>query len=63
MFSEENYVPPTAIGVGKHAYCSLLCHNVPSIISMESMHKDNFDQTLELQSAGYCEYTVKVIKI
>ena len=54
--------PPTAIGVGRHAYCSLF-HNVRSIISMESMHKHNFDQTLELQSAGYGEYTVKIIKI
>ena len=51
MFSEENYVPPTAIGVGKHPYCSLLCHNVPSIISRESMHKHNFGQTLKLQGA------------
>ena len=44
VFSEENYVPPTTIEVGKHAYCSLLCHNVPSIISRESMHKNNFGQ-------------------
>ena len=51
VFSEGNYVPPTAIGVSKHAYCSLLCHNVPSIISRESMHKHNFGQTLKLQSA------------
>ena len=42
---------PTAIGVGKRAYCSLLCHNVPSIISRESMHKHNFGQTLKFQSA------------
>ena len=32
-------------------YCSLLCHNDPSIISRESMHKYNFGQTLKLQSA------------
>ena len=43
--------PPTAILVGKHAYCSLLCHNDPSIISRESMHMHNFGQTLKLQSA------------
>ena len=52
VFSEENYVLPTAI-VGKHAYCSLLCHNAPSIISRESMHKHNFGQTLKLQSAVF----------
>ena len=51
VFSEENYVPRTTIGVGKHTFCSLLCHNVPSIISRESMHKHNFGQTLKLQSA------------
>ena len=28
-----------------------LCHNDPSIISKESMHKHNFGQTLKLQSA------------
>ena len=50
VFSEENYVPPTTIGVGKHAYCSLLCHNVTSIISRESMQKHYFGQTLKLQS-------------
>ena len=44
-------LPPTSIGVGKHTYCSLLCHNVPSIISRESMHKHNFGQLLKLQSA------------
>ena len=32
VFSEENYVPSIAIRVGKHAYCSLLCHNDPSTI-------------------------------
>ena len=37
--------------VGKHAYCSLLCHNDTSIISKKSMHKHNFGQTLNLQSA------------
>ena len=51
VFSKENYVPPTSIWVGKHAYCSLLCHNDPSIISREGMHKHNFGQTLKLQSA------------
>ena len=38
--SEENYVPQTANGVGKHVFCPLLCHNDtgwnPSIISRES---------------------------
>ena len=34
-----------------HAYCSLLCHNVPSIISRERMHKHTFRQTLKLQIA------------
>ena len=51
MFSEENYALPTAIGVGKLAYCLLLCHNVPSIILRESMHKHTFGQTLKLHSA------------
>ena len=51
MFLEEKYVPPIAIGVGKHAYCSLLCYNVQSIISRESMHKQYFGKTLKLQSA------------
>ena len=32
-------------------YCSLLCHNDPSIISRESMHKHKFGQTLKLQNA------------
>ena len=45
------------------AYCSLLCHNDPSIILRESMHKHNFGQTLKLQCFGYHEYKVKVIKI
>ena len=31
-----------------HAYCSLLCHNGPSIISKESMHIHNFGQTLNV---------------
>ena len=53
---------PTAIGASKHAYFSLLCHNVPSIISKESIYKHNFGQTLKLQ-IGYSEYKVKVIKI
>ena len=51
VFSDEHYVPPTAIGVGKHAYCSLLCYNIPSIISRESMQKHNFCKTLKLQNA------------
>ena len=51
VFSEENYIPQTAIGAGKHAYCPLLCHNVPSIISRDNMHKHNISQTLKLQSA------------
>ena len=63
MFSEEIYVPPTAIWDSKNAYCSLLCHNDPLIISRESMHKHNFGQTLKLQCCGYREYNVKVIKI
>ena len=50
VFSEENFVPLTAIGVCKRALCSILCHNVPSIISRESMHKHNFGQTLKLLS-------------
>ena len=41
VFSAENYVPSTTIWVSRHAYCSLLCHNGPSIISRESMHKHN----------------------
>ena len=36
---------------GKHAYCSLLCHNDPSIISGESTHKHIFGQTLKFLSA------------
>ena len=64
VFLEENYVLQTANWAGKHAYCSLLCHNdtgwSPSIISRDSMHKHNFGQTLKIQSA---EYKVKVIKI
>ena len=32
-------------------YSSLLCHNDPSIISRESMHKHNFGQALKLQGA------------
>ena len=51
VFSEENCVPATAIGDAKHAYYSLLCHNVPSIISRESIHKHNLGQNLKLQSA------------
>ena len=47
----ENYALPTAIGVGKLAYCLLLCHNAPSIILRESMHKHTFGQTLKLHSA------------
>ena len=50
VFSEKN-CPPTPIRVSKHAYCSLLCHNVPSIISRESMQKHNFGQSLKIQSA------------
>ena len=44
------------------AYCSLFCHNDPSHISRESMHKYNFGQTLNLQCYGYREYKVNVIK-
>ena len=55
VFSEENYVPQTANLIGKHAYCSLLCHNDtgwnPLIVSREHMHKHNFGQTLKLHSA------------
>ena len=51
MFSEENYVPPTTIGVGKHANCSLLCHNDPSIIIKEKHSQTQFGQTMKLQSA------------
>ena len=50
MFPEENYVPTTAIWVDKHAYCSLLCHYDPSIISRESMHNHNYGQALKLKS-------------
>ena len=44
-------LPLTAICVGNHGYCSLLCHNDPSIISRKSMHKHNFGQTLKIKSA------------
>ena len=50
VFSEENYVPPTANRVGMHAYWSLLCQNYtgwnPTISSRECMHKYIYDQTL-----------------
>ena len=46
-----NYIPTTTIGVGKNAYCFfIVAHNIPSIISRESMNKHNFGQTLKLQS-------------
>ena len=51
MFSEENYVPPTAIGVGKHANCSLLCQNDSSIIVKGDHSQTQFGQTMKLQSA------------
>ena len=56
VFSEENYVPPTAIWACKH-FTALNCvtilqAEISSIISRESycMHKHNFGQTLKLQS-------------
>ena len=53
VFSEENCnVSQTANWVGKHAYCSLLCHNDtswnPSIISRESMHKHKKVKVIEI---------------
>ena len=48
---QKKTMSPTAILVSKHAHCSLLCHNDPSIISRESMDKHNFSHTLKLQSA------------
>ena len=39
------------ICLAKIAYCSILCHNDPPIISRESMHKHNSGQTLNLQNA------------
>ena len=55
--------PQPQFELASMAYCSLLCHNDPSIILRESMHKHNFGQILKLQCCGYHEYKVKVIKI
>ena len=64
MFSEENYVHPTANRVGKHAYCFLLCHNDPSIIVKGEHVQTQFWSNFEItKCSGYREYKVKVIKI
>ena len=55
-------MPPTAKGVPKHAFCSLLCHNV-QVFKGEHIHtqfSSNFEIT---KCCGYREYKVKVIEI
>ena len=55
---------PPSTAIGKHAYCSSLCHNDPSIIIKEEPAQTQFWSNFEItKCCDYCEYKVKVIKI